>query len=279
MRWRRLSRLACAGLVAALALSGCASPTDKLLARSHQEGLQTYTVTGADFEHLVLVSHNWAEGEVLHVYLEHDGAPWITPTRIASDPTPTRPVAFDLLISDPAPRLYLGRPCYFGRAGQAACQPAMWTDRRYSNDVVRSLAAALETMLRRRPPCRVVLIGHSGGGTLAVLLAPRLREVDAIVTLAANLDVAAWSALHRYTPLGGSLDPMTQPVLRPEVRQLHVAGAQDVNVPVDLVRRYVRRQTGARLEVLPEEDHLCCWARHWPALIDRLPGGRAFRPQ
>ena len=64
----------------------------------------------------------------------------------------------------------------------------------------------------RQPRHRsIVLIGHSGGGTLAVLLAPRIEDVSGVVSIAANLDIDAWADHHNYDRLTGSLNPNSQP--------------------------------------------------------------------
>ena len=63
----------------------------------------------------------------LHVYLEGDGVPWITRTLIALDPTPRNPLALRLMALDPAPALYLARPCYNGTAKAPGCNPLSFT--------------------------------------------------------------------------------------------------------------------------------------------------------
>src|SRR6185437_2332145 len=105
------------------------------------------------------------------------------------------------------PVLYLGRPCYLGLASSPECRPADWTFERYSARVVASLAAATNRFREREGRPDVVLVGHSGGGTLAVLMAPQVQGLRAVVTIGANLDVAAWTLWHGYLPLNGSLDP------------------------------------------------------------------------
>ena len=77
----------------------------------------------------------------------------------------------------------------------------------------------------RMPPRSVVLIGYSGGGVLAVLIAPQVPG-SAVVTIAANLDVEAWARWHQYTPLSGSLNPATQPPLD-ALHEWHLVGDRD----------------------------------------------------
>ena len=88
---------------------------------------------------------------------------------------------------DPGPAVYVGRPCYHGLGDRASCVPALWTSGRYSESVVTSMAAAVQRVVAARGIERTVWIGYSGGGVLAVLLAPRVPETVGLVTIAANL--------------------------------------------------------------------------------------------
>ncbi|MEP7182523.1 MAG: hypothetical protein ABI886_10070 [Betaproteobacteria bacterium] len=178
-------------------------------------------------------------------------------------------MALELMARDAGPRLFLGRPCYFGSAGEPRCTPLMWTHRRYSAEVVHSMAAALRGFLSAHRYDRVVLIGYSGGGTVAWLMASEIPETVEVVTIAANLDTDYWSALHGYSPLAGSLNPALQPVLAPEVEQIHYAGGRDRNVPPTVAGSFVRRHPKASVIVIADFDHQCCWIEQWPRLLDQ----------
>jgi len=221
---------------------------------------QMTTVAGDGFRHRVLVQPA-ADREELHVYIEGDGTPWIRGTVVAADPTPKNPLALRLMKRDPAFSAYVGRPCYFG-VQDAACTPELWTSRRYSPEVVTSMRAVIRELLDRHGAKRLVLIGHSGGGTLAVLLAPAFDETIGVITVGANLDVAAWAAFHGYTPL----DPVELAPLPSRIRQLHLAGGRDRNVPPRLAKEAAER-LGSRLVVTSRFDHDCCWERRWPGIL------------
>jgi pimeloyl-ACP methyl ester carboxylesterase len=75
------------------------------------------------------------------------------------------------------------------------------------------MAAASRRLLADRGADRVVWLGYSGGGVLAMLLAARVPETIGVVTIAANLDVQAWAAQQGGSPLIGSLDPAREPPL------------------------------------------------------------------
>ncbi|MFM8353661.1 MAG: alpha/beta fold hydrolase, partial [Gammaproteobacteria bacterium] len=185
----------------------------------------------------------------LHVYLDGDGRPLIAPRRVARDPTPAQPLVLDLLAQDAAPALYLGRPCYHGL--QSGCDARDWTLARYGPRVVSALVDGLRAAADQVDAREIVLIGYSGGGALAVLVADRLPEVSAVVTLAANLDTDAWAAHHGYSPLVGSNNPAALPTL-PRVPQRHYTGAADRNVPPELQVAYRIRADGAVFVTFPD---------------------------
>ncbi len=260
------------GLAILIALAACAGPSPRFDREAHELGFAREDVAGDGYVHAVFRARAFPAGDRLHVYLEGDGTPWIAGRDPAPDPTPRNPVALRLMARDPDPALLLGRPCYHGHHADTGCGPAMWTGARYSETVVASMAAALAVL--RPPGARLTLIGHSGGGTLAMLLAERVSGVDAVVTIAGNLDLAAWVRRHDYEPLVASLDPSARPPLPAHIRQLHYAGGRDRVVPADLIGAAARRQPGARFEVRRDFDHACCWLREWPApLLLAVPEG------
>jgi dienelactone hydrolase len=180
---------------------------------------------------------------------------------------------FTLMAQDPAPSLYVGRPCYLQTA-DARCDARWWTFWRYGDDVVDSLA---EVIRNQAAAADLVLIGHSGGGALAVLLAPRLSNVSAVVTLAGNLDVAAWTSLHGYMPLEGSLDPALQPPLPVSITQWHFAAAQDEAVPVGVMTHFCERQTNAgqmHCATVPDTTHVSGWQPWWKDFAATLTAPR-----
>jgi pimeloyl-ACP methyl ester carboxylesterase len=243
--------------IALLCLTACA-PAEHLNALAAAAGFQRDLVLGTHFEHVVYRNH-WQDtkGAVLHVYLEGDGLPWITRYTVSADPTPGDPLALRLMRHDPAPSIYLGRPCYNGQASAPGCSPKMWTSGRYGPLVVASMQAVLDRILAAAHFGGVLLIGYSGGGTLAMLLAARVPETRGVITIAGNLDVQRWAKLHGYSMLQDSINPADEPPLRRTIRQVHYVGALDMNVPPALVRAAVARQPQADVVVVQGCDHRC----------------------
>jgi len=208
----------------------------------------------------------------VHVYLEGDGRPW-RGRRPPRNPTPTDPMGLRLAARDPAPSvLWIGRPCMYLDNGPHAqpCDMRWWTSHRYAREVVEALDAIITRAAGGRP---VALIGHSGGGALATLLAARREDVSSLLTVAAPLNLAWWVERGRMTPLYGSLDPVDVAHLLADVPQRHLCGEHDNVVPAEVVRSFVRavpRPNHARIESFPENTHHCCWERDWPQLLTRL---------
>ncbi len=222
--------------------------------------------------------------DVLTVYLEGDGMAFLATGRVSPDPTPHDPVALRLALGHKAgTAAYVARPCQYslpnGRGRN--CDPAIWTSHRYAPEVVQSMDAAVDALKSRSGARRVVLVGYSGGGALAALLAVRRDDVAGIVTLAANLDVKYWVARDRLSPLSGSLDPADFASRLRATPQVHLVGGKDEVVTPDVVASYVAKLgAGAPVSVveMASYSHVCCWADNWPALMQRHEVARVMHP-
>ncbi|WP_342117311.1 alpha/beta fold hydrolase [Pseudoduganella sp. OTU4001] len=261
----RIGRLA--GLALAAALAACATPAERFERRAAALGFASMQLQGQGFEHRAYAAQAGRAGGTLHVYVEHDGTPWSSIDRVAADPTPRTAYALELMAKDSGPRLFLGRPCYFQLQTAPECGPLQWTHERYSPQVVGSMVAALRRYLAAQPHRHVVLVGYSGGGTLAWLMAAQMPEATGVVTIAANLDIDSWTRLHGYSALAGSLNPATAPALPPGVAQRHYAGGRDANVPPAVLRSFALRHPRASVVEIAEFDHTCCWLERWPGLL------------
>lgn len=254
-------------LAALVLLAGCSTPLQRLDALVEANGWNRTVVTGADFRHVVLDNGILDTARPLHVYIEGDGRPYLDRWTVAPDPTPQRPVMLQLMTLDAAPAVYVGRPCYFGLARNPPCTEFDWTLGRFSETVVKSMADAIEQLRRERGHRLVELYGHSGGGTLAALLAARLPGVTRVVTLGGNLDPDAWVRHHGYTPLSGSLNPARRGRLPDSIEQLHLAGARDESVPPWMIAQAAAQLGAVAVEVVPGVAHSCCWSARWSLLL------------
>ncbi|MGR8981173.1 MAG: alpha/beta fold hydrolase [Gammaproteobacteria bacterium] len=253
-----------------LVCQACVAPAVRVDEEAAGHGFERRTVWGTGFPHRVYLNNLKSRSGNLHVYIEGDGLPWFSPSQISSDPTPRDPLMLGLMAEDAEPAIYLGRPCYFGYSRTPPCNAWWWTDGRFATEVVDSMAAALARLTSGHNQGEVILIGHSGGGALAMLLVPRIGTISAVVTLAGNLDTDEWTQLHRFSALSGSLNPARMEPLDKRITQLHVQGGNDQNTPPSLVSRFAVHQPHAHFEMYPAFDHRCCWEEKWPEIMQKL---------
>lgn len=259
--------------LAYITLTACATPAQRVDALAAQYNFKRTEITSEQYRHVIYTNENWKARGALHVYIEGDGRPWLQPNIVSMDPTPKEPMALRLMALDQSPSLYLGRPCYFGFALTEGCGPLLWTHHRYSETVVASLVQALNRYLEHDYNDRTIhLIGYSGGGVLAMLMAERLAQTTAVVTIAANLDIDKWAQRHKYSQMTGSLNPAQRPPLPKRIKQIHLVGGKDRNVSAKVVARVIRRQPKDSTQLIRYEnhDHRCCWPQVWPEVLRNL---------
>ena len=117
----------------------------------------------------------------------------------------------------------------------------------------------------------IVLIGHSGGGVLAALLESRVDDVTGVISIGANLDIDAWTELHEYDQLTGSLNPIAQ-AKQENIPHLQLVGGRDAKVPLEISKHYSELKSNVNLVVYRDFDHVCCWEKEWPAILAKFSG-------
>ncbi|MFC1373950.1 MAG: alpha/beta hydrolase [gamma proteobacterium symbiont of Ctena orbiculata] len=245
----------------------CSTPSQRFERMAQEQGFQKTEIMGSDFLHVVFDNGKLGTASTLHVYLGGDGTPWIGGFIKASDPTPRKPIALKLMAMDKSPSLFLGRPCYHGYANQHPCMPDYWTSARYSEEVIDSMSRVLRKLMSDYGHENLHLLGFSGGGSLAMLMAERLPETRSIVTVAGNLDIESWADLHGYDPLEGSRNPKLLSTLPTMIRQYHLAGGKDGNVPPSIIRDALINQPDSQMILLEDFTHGCCWEEIWNEVL------------
>ncbi len=253
----------------AACVSACSSTVD-INKVAWQLGYDSAVVKGHTFSHRLVFKEG--SGDQLHVYIEGDGYAWLRSTVAAIDPTPAGSLMLEMMKLDQHPALFLGRPCYFDTS-DPACSVYYWTHGRYSKMVIESMATVLIRETEKYDS--VVLIGHSGGGTIAMLLADRLNKLSTVITLAGNLDVAQWASHHKYSALTGSLNPMVLPLLDSGIKQKHYIGNADREIFPAWTQNYVNRYKdvkGCSIEftLLPGVEHNRGWIDQWADLLQSI---------
>lgn len=263
--------------VISILLVACAPLTpEKRIAKAAGWHSQPMEVDGFTLQVYTSPDLQSRQNEILHIYLGGDGRPWVNGRFPATDPTASNPVVLELMALDPAASLYLGRPCYHAGASMAPCHPSLWTMARYGETVVSTMASGLKQLLLRHRARAVLLVGYSGGGVLAAALAERLALPVFLVTIATNLDVAAWVSHHGYLPLDPGFDPAQSLAALAVLPQLHLQGLRDDVVPPATTVRYTSAMIRSTLRAFPEADHRCCWRTIWADLLEEAPWAAVF---
>lgn len=268
-------------------LSGCAAPSLQAWGERYQWdysninslplSLQALSNQRASTHYQASTHHQQSppQHRTLHIYIEGDGVPFLNTLTVSPDPTPHDPMALRLMAQDSAPSVFLARPCYFQQQSyfqqqkafeqKSTCHPSLWTVARYSPIVVQSLSHGVELLAKHYD--QVVLIGYSGGGTLAILIAARVPKVSRVITLAGNLDTERWTHHHALTPLYDSLNPSAEPPLPEHVRQIHYVGDRDKNILPQWALDFAQYQPHVIVKHISHFDHQCCWEADWKSLL------------
>lgn len=204
----------------------------------------------------------------LTVYLESDGAPWRMPDEPPADPTPHKPMVLNMAITDVSRTVaYLGRPCqYLEPEALAGCDPALWMRGRFSEDAVVAMDLAVSRLKKSSGAATVNLVGYSGGGAMAALVAARRSDVSCLVTIAAPLDTRAWTQALKVSPLDYSLNPADFAKKLVAVSQTHFRGRKDTLVPPSTSQGFLSQVPRALVIDKQQYDHQCCWGDDWPEL-------------
>mgnify|MGYP000079568468 CR=1 FL=1 len=240
-----------------LIISGCTLPAYKML----QDAGQHYQVVSSDnFKHLLAINSHYAENKPIIVFIEGDGLPWQDHNKISFEPTPDKPLLLEWFLESDLPALYLGRPCYF-KLNDQQCSPYWYTHGRYSEPVVDSMVQVLKENAKEN---NFILVGHSGGGSLAVLMAEKLDGVETVLTIAGNLQVNNWSEYHHYSTLHGSMDPTLRPILPSDIKQIHLYSPFDQIISAEWIKAYSKKQLNVELIELPVYGHNYAWKEFYP---------------
>lgn len=259
-----------------LAMLGCmhitaAERSQSIAEQATKAGWQVQTLKAGQFDLRAIVNRIQPVDGVLTVYIEGDGRAWIDGQFPSDDPTPTTPVALDLAMQQPTGSVvYLGRPCqYLGASTNPACTKALWSNERFSEAVIAATNSALDQLKTQTQAHKLRLVGYSGGAAVVLLVAARRTDVTKLVTVAGNLDPAAWANQLKLEPLTGSLNPISVIPATQTIPQVDFVGGKDKVVPAHITEAFVKRYPAPYRPMLiniPDNGHVCCWVEQWPQL-------------
>ena len=263
--------------LSALLLAGCSTLPSPRERQAHATGLAASKgwlpshIPAGDFDLVAYAPPILAPGEPLTVYIEGDGFAWVSGNQASSDPTPRDPLALRLALAQPTGHaVYLARPCQYVDAARTGCPQRYWTEARFAPEVIAATDLAIGQLKQRFNATQLVLVGYSGGGAVATLVAARRTDVARLITVAGNLDHRAWTAHHRVLPLKASLNAADSAPLLADLPQVHWLGGKDRVVPPALALKWPSAFTGrnaGNLRIVEDADHACCWAERWPELF------------
>jgi dienelactone hydrolase len=272
----RMQAMRALPLIVWLFLSACTSlPTfverrelaDEL-ARSHD--WHAVTLPAGPFDLVAYLPDRPQAGDHLTLYIEGDGFAWISTSQPSPDPTPRNPIGLKMALAHPKDNAaYLARPCQYVDTRATHCPQRYWTQQRFAPEVVAALGKAADELKARFHARRLTLVGYSGGGAIAALLAARRNDVDGLITVAGNLDHRAWTRHHGIAPLTGSLNPADMQEALAGIPQVHFVGSEDRVVPPGITEAFASRFPASgviRVRLVPGFDHHCCWAENWKEL-------------
>jgi len=239
---------------------------------AHYQSWQQHIIHTEQFDLISYQPIQYAKEKLLTVYIEGDGLAWLSKSTVSNDPTPINPVGLKLALNHSQGNAsYLARPCqYTGGIKARNCNKHYWTDSRFSEEVIDATNNALNTLKAKFNAQQLQLVGYSGGGAVAVLIAARRNDVVKLITIAGNLDHHEWTNHHNISPLSNSLNPVDYHKRLARIEQVHFVGANDKITPPLLVKQFVAQvdvHNKARVIVIPKFDHYCCWVRDWTSLI------------
>ncbi len=171
------------------------------------------------------------------IYVEGDGHAFRGSGTVSSNPTPHGILLRQIAFGDMHPNvIYLARPCQFVK--DEKCTPQDWSNARFSDRAVQSEYEAVRQLTGSAP---LTLVGYSGGAQIAGLMAVKYNDlnIQKLVTVAGNLDVAAWVDYHHLTPLDLSDDLRHWQKQYAAFRQVHYVGTDDANIVPNITENFV----------------------------------------
>jgi hypothetical protein len=247
------------------------SPEATALKISKMAGLQADELKGGDF--VLRVYYRFGQpGAPLHIYLEGDGRAWISGTRASRNPSPMNPVGLYLAARDPGENvLYIARPCqYVSKEKNPRCEYPYWTHKRFASEIIDSVSEAIDLGKEKAKAGKLEIIGFSGGGAVAILVAAHRSDVSAIRTVAGNLDHRVWTRHHKVDPLTGSLNAADVAKEIAHIPQIHYIGSQDKNMGRSVAESFLSkagRDACIKIQTVTGATHSKGWERVWPKLL------------
>ncbi len=225
-----------------LLLSACISSIDARIKEADKiasiNGFKKKLVKAGDF--VITTYQRLLDKDGPYVfYIEGDGSINRGRYAVADNPTPAEIMLLRLAAFDVRPNvIYVARPCQYTPVElNPNCSQVYWTEKRIAEEVIESINIVINSISNGKS---VSLIGFSGGGGVAILVAARNKHIKDIITIAGNLDTDNFSKHHKVYALKESLNPINHAIKINNIPQLHLSGDKDTIVPNNIIQGYVK---------------------------------------
>lgn len=257
--------------IAALALQGCKTITYGQNPATIGElyGFRKVLVKGGDFW-ITTYQKITNKHKPYVFYIEGDGAAFNGKYVVSRNPTPRRQMLIKLAAMDDRPNVvYIGRPCQYTPMDlNPKCNMQYWTDKRLSDDSVQSMNDVINSINNNH---KFSLVGFSGGGGIAVLIAARNYMTKDIITISGNLDHVAFTTYHNVTPMIGSLNPIDYAKQVKHIPQLHISGGKDTIIPPFIADKFVQKASSScvKQQIFKDISHNHGWNKIWEYVFNQ----------
>ena len=209
------------------------------------------------------------------VYIEGDGLAYLHRNLPSANPTPRNPIGLHLAALDlGANVLYLARPCqYVNIRSERLCSTPYWTQKRFAKEVIIAVSEAIDKMVLKAGVGRIHMVGYSGGGAVAAIVAARRKDVVSLRSVAGYMDHVSLNKEAGVAPLKGSLDPMRYAPRLKSIPQIHYTGMQDKRIPKWVAQNFRRAVGNKRCTSIRQVNttHAKGWEKVWKWAWSKLP--------
>ena len=262
-----------AGFLAILALGGCIGTTYPYMRTETAQRIAAPTwmikrdISAAPFI-LRAYERIHERGGIANIYIEGENS------EISLTSTPFNPVALHLASKDKSENvIYIARPCqYTGMLSVTdKCNSSYSNEASFSEDVIEAYNTALDDIANRYNIKTFNVIGYSGGGALATLLAAKRSDIVSLRTVAGILDHNAYTTLHGSPAMTKSINPLIEAASLTKMPQYHFIGGRDNIVPPTIIHSFMQSMPPTnciQTMLVQEAKHSTGWVDKWPELLE-----------